>query len=288
MKILKTLILALFLLGITSNAKADISTQRFPDSDGICWTAADGAPVGNLSSICWWGGNFNVWSDVLGSRVSDCNGNPIQGDAEIIDTTGQYCTKVHGLQATDPPTTNYNPIGFKFDWEYIWSAGWYGIAPNVWWQNVHIGSYRLGPNTHVTFCQNRLNNQSFNEPCRGEVQQYVVSGITATSGVVNLLTLGFTIGTNAPLPANCPSSPAHVIQCPTSHSATGLRVVIGGDGLPRNGGYATIGNPIIGPGGVPCYGSDPTMGNKAIFEYPVQGPAVTLPDGTTGSTPLCP
>jgi hypothetical protein len=281
---IRRLALSLLLLLSSGVAHADWGTSTAIPTSGpfVCWSPSDGADMRGQSQICWWEPDspYEPWSDSLGSRAGWCSGNPGTGDVDVIANDGE-CARVHGLASTDA-----QPFGFRFGSNYVLLAGWYGLQGGTFYTEVQIASYRIGPNTHAIFCSGDLTGPA-NDPCRGSSSSaFASASASAIGGTLAFTPHSFTAGTNAPTPAVCTATPQKWSTCPT-RDKSGLQVVLGGDGFPRAGGYAVLGNPITGPGGVPCLGVDQS-GAPAVLVYPLQGAQTTNPDGSLAYVPVCP
>ena len=276
-----------------AHADWETSTAEPTNLSGACFYPSDGYANmrGFTDYICTWEPDYgeNHFDDTLGRRADLCVGNPAQGDVDLTTTDGKYCARVHGLTATDG-----FPLGFRMGWSYIRWVGFYGIDMDNFWATEEIGSYRVGPHTHVLFCSGDLTGPA-NDSCRGQTQKYVLNtGSTATaSATVPFAVHGLTAGANTTtLPALCPylsggggPSPSAWVAC-TSVASTGLTLGVAGDGAVHSGNFATIGNPITGPGGSACLGQD-SGGHTVVLVYPNVGAPVSVPGGTA-YTPLCP
>lgn len=283
-------------LALAAPARADWGTSSAEPVNlpGACFYPSDGYANmrGMTDFICTWEmdrGEY-YFNDTLGRRADLCYGNPGVGDVDVVTTDQKYCTRVHGLAATSTV-----PYGFKMGWDYFRWVGFFGIDMDNFWVEEQIGSFRLGPSTHAMFCAGDLTGPA-DDLCRGQSQRYVFNSNTTTvvSGSLSFVPHALTVGSNAagPIPI-CPylSSPSGVVPTKwltcTSVHPTGLTLGVAGDGFPRSGGYAVIGNPVTGPGGAPCLGTDQT-GATVVLVYPVQGAATTNPDGSPAFTPVCP
>lgn len=227
------------------------------------------------------------WDDTLGHRVDNCYNPYISiGDIKIFSQyyTGS-CAKLHGVISTQT-----KPFGFYFDTDYVTATGWDGIDTVDWSTPAQIQSFIVAAGSHALLCAGSLTLDIPGMPCTG--QHITVRADTIDQGngpIIPFRVTSLAVGKNASPPPLCPYltitggiRPAKEITCDRI-DASGYTQVVAGDGLPRDGGYVIIGNPITGPlaaggFGAPCLGQD-FSGNYVVFVYPAAG---------SQSNPTCP